>query len=186
MRLTTLAAAALAAMVMNTAPAMAAWQEIRNPELFIVKEWPGTPTRTEGRYQTGVVGREGVPAHIFTYEEGNIVYRMLIAELDAPEYVARSASIMGECVFMAEEEGIPLANMTNRVQGGVNAVYGRLVSVDLRENGGRRQTACLFTRGRLYKIDATVLPAHGEPNSSLAIRFTNSLSFSDRAEAEPE
>jgi hypothetical protein len=67
--------------------------------------------------------------------------------------------------------------MTNRVEPGARAVYGRLVSVNLRNNAGRRQTACLYTKGKLYKIEATVHPEHGQPNSSQAIRFTNSIRF---------
>ena len=101
---------------------------------------------------------------------------MTVAEMQ--DHIDRSASILGECVANAEKEGTSLANMTNRVEGGADAIYGRLVSVDVANNGGRRQTACLFNAtGRLYVIQATVLPEHGQPNSSMVIRFTNSLSF---------
>jgi hypothetical protein len=143
-------------------------------DLGIAKEFPGEPTRTAGEYTTPVVGT--VPTTEFHIEDDNIVYEMTVAEVQDKINVA--SSILGECVANAEHEGTPLANMTNRVEGGADAIYGRLVSVDLANNAGRRQTACLVNaQGRLYIIRATVLPAHGQPNSSMVIRFTNSLSF---------
>ena len=143
-------------------------------DLGIAKEFPGEPTRTAGEYTTPVVGT--VPTTEFHLEDDNIVYEMTVAEVQDKINIA--SSILGECVANAEREGAPLANMTNRVEGGADAIYGRLVSVDLANNAGRRQTACLVNaQGRLYIIKATVLPAHGQPNSSMVIRFTNSLSF---------
>ena len=97
--------------------------------------------------------------------------------VDLPGKQEVGAAIMGECTHFAEQEGEALANMTTRVEPGARAVYGRLVSVNLRNNQGRRQTACYYTKGKLYKIEATVRPEHGQPNSSQAIRFTNSMSF---------
>jgi hypothetical protein len=178
-------ALAMVVAVCAAQPAAAQWKEYVYRDLVIAKEFPVEPTRTVGEYKTGVVGREGVPSVVLTAEQNNIVFRLEVVTLDTPELVARSASITNECIFLAEEEGNVLANMTNRVEGGTNAVYGRLTSVEMFENKGRKQTTCLFTKGKLYKISAHVLPAHGEPNSSQAIRFTNSLRFAiDRAYGE--
>lgn len=179
MRLIAIAFAAAA--MLASAPAGAAnWSEYRLEDLGVIKEFPGEPTRTQGEYSTPVAG--SAPTTEFYYEEDNIVFEMIVVELQ--DRVGISASIVGECVANAEAEGTPLANMTNRVENGSDAIYGRLVSVALANEGGRRQTACLYNAtGRLYVIRATVLPEHGQPNSSMVIRFTNSLSFNfDRYE----
>jgi len=173
MRLVAIAIAA-AAMLASSPAGAAAWEEYRYEDLGIAKEFPGEPVRTAGEYATPIIGT--APTTEFYYEEDNIVFEMIVVELQ--DKVGISASILGECVANAEGEGTPLANMTNRVEGGRDAIYGRLVSVALADDGGRRQTACLFNAtGRLYVIRATVLPEHGQPNSSMVIRFTNSLSF---------
>ena len=165
--------------------ASAEWKEYVYRDLGIAKEFPAEPKRETGEYKTEVIGKEGVPAVILTAEDDNVVFRMTVADLQKPEFIARSASIASECIFLAEEDGNTLANMTNRVEGGINAVYGRLTSVELFENKGRKQTTCLFTKGKMYVISAHVLPAHGEPNSSQAIRFTNSMRFNiDQAYGE--
>jgi hypothetical protein len=170
-------ALAMVIAVMTAQPAAAQWKEYLYPDLGIGKEWPAEPKREAGMYKSDVVGREAVPSVVLSVEKDNVAFRMEVVTLDTPELVARSASITNECIFNAEEQGVTLANMTNRVEGGVNAVYGRLTSVELFENKGRKQTTCLFTKGKMYIISAHVLPAHGEPNSSQAIRFTNSLRF---------
>lgn len=169
------AIAFLAAAVLASGPAgAAAWEEYRFEDLGVIKEFPNEPTRTTGEYVTPVAGT--APTTEFYNEEDNIVFEMTVVELQ--DRVGIAASILGECVANAEAEGTPLANMTNRVQNGEDAIYGRLVSVNLANDAGRRQTACLFNAtGRLYIIRATVLPEHGQPNSSMVIRFTNSLSF---------
>jgi hypothetical protein len=167
-------AIAAAAMLVSSPAGAADWQEYRYEDLGVAKEFPGEPVRTTGEYATPIIGT--APTTEFYYEEDNIVFEMIVVELQ--DKVGISASILGECVANAEGEGSPLANMTNRVEGGRDAIYGRLVSVALAGDGGRRQTACLFNAtGRLYVIRATVLPEHGQPNSSMVIRFTNSLSF---------
>ena len=175
MRLIAIAIAA-AVVAASSGPVLAAsWEEYRYEadDLAMLKEWPGEPVREMIEYSTPVIGTAS--AEQLVYQEDNIIYRMTVVML--PHLVEVGASVFGECVAMAEAEGTPLANMTARVEPGARAVYGRLVSVDLNDNGGRAQTACFFTKGKLYKIEAIILPEHGQPNSSQAIRFTNSLSF---------
>jgi hypothetical protein len=173
MRLGVFALAAATAATLNAGAAQAAWEEHVYQDLGIAKEFPNPPARSTGSYSAPVAGT--APATILTVSEDNVDFRMTVVPLPAKQAVG--AAIMGECTHVAEQEGQPLANMTTRIEAGARAVYGRLVSVDLRNNAGRRQTACFYTKGNLYKIEATVLPAHGQPNSSQAIRFTNSMRF---------
>ena len=157
---------------------LAAWEEYMFAELGIAKEFPSEPDVESGIYRTAVAGTGMVPALIYSVEEDHVVYKMTVADMRAPEYIARSASILSECIYLAEQEGMVRAKMPQRVEDGINyRVYGHLTSVDLFEDQGRKQTNCFFTKGRLFKIEAIVLPEHGQPNSSLAIRFSSSLRF---------
>ena len=161
------------------APAAAAepqWQEHIYRELGIAKEFPAPPRMEQGSYQTEVAGR-AVPATIYTSELDGIVYRLTIADLRTPEFVARSPSLYAECIETAEAEGKVLARMPQRVEDGTPyRVYGQMTSVEL-AGGGRKLTNCFYSKGRLYRIEAHVTPAHGEFNSALAIRFAASLRF---------
>ena len=155
-----------------------AWQEYMYHDLGIAKEFPSEPKLEYGTYHTDVAGSGDTPALIFSVEENHIVYRMTVADMRAPEYIERSASILAECIERAESEGMVLAKMPQRVEDGTGyRVYGHLTSVELFDGGGRKKTNCFFTKSRLFKIEAIILPEFGAPNSSMAIRFTVSLRF---------
>jgi hypothetical protein len=172
MRFAALAAGLFVAAALST-PAAAAWKDHALPDLGIGKEFPGDPKREVVEYKTPVAGT--AKATVLSMTENHIDYTLTVVDLQ--HKVDMGASIMGECVFLAETEGTPIANMATRVEPGAKAIYGRLVTVDLKENKGRKQTACFYTNGRLYKIEACVRPEHGQPNSPQVIRFTNSLRF---------
>ena len=179
--------AALSMVVITSAPASAAWEEYLFEDLGIAKEFPVEPTRSQTVYRgaefserrTAVAGRDR-PATLLSVEVDNIIFRMFV--VDFSDKIEQSASILGECVYLAEDAGVGegkevLANMNTRVEPGANAVYGRLITVDLGEEVGRKMTACFFTKGNLYQIEAHVLPAHGDMNSPFAVRFGNSMRF---------
>jgi hypothetical protein len=170
-------ALAVVCLAVTAAPASAEWKNYRYPELGVAKEFPAEPKVTEGEYKTQAAGT--APAKIFTVEQENMIFRMTVADLRSK--ADQGAIIMGECTFLAEDAGIPVQNMTARI----NRVYGRIQSTDL-PDGSRGMTECLFTAGRLYKIEAIVLKNNDDfPNSPQAIRFVNSLDFNMRPEGAP-
>jgi hypothetical protein len=172
-----------AAVVLFSQPAFAAaewadWKEYVFREHEIAKEFPAPPVKTTGEYKTEVVGDKAAPATIYTVERDNLIFRMTVVDLMSPEHVAKGASLMGECVYIAEDEGRPLAHMPQRVEDGTAyRVYGHLVTVELPADKGRKQTNCFYSKGRLFKIESHVLPAHGQINTSMAIRFSASVRF---------
>jgi hypothetical protein len=170
-------ALAVACLAVTAAPASAAWKEYKYADLGVAKEFPADPKVTDGEYKTQAAGT--APAKIFTVEQDNAIYRMTVADLRGK--ADQGASIMGECTFLAEDAGNPVQNMTARI----NRVYGRLQSTDL-PDGSRAMTECLFTAGRLYKIEAIILPTNDDfPTSPQAIRFVNSVDFNMRGEGAP-
>ena len=168
----------LAGLIFLPGQASAAWAEYMYADLGIAKEFPAAPSLATGTYQTDVAGSGVVPSQIYSVELDDILYSLTIADLGAPDYIERGANILSECIYRAEQEGTVLAKMPQRVEDGVGyRVYGHLTSVDLSDNQGRKQTNCFVTKGRLYKIETIIRPAHGLMNSSQAIRFSSSLRF---------
>jgi hypothetical protein len=171
------AALLVSVLVLSGSPAFA-WEEFMYADLGIAKEFPSAPTIENGTYHTDVAGAGDVPAIIYSVKEDHIIYRMTVADMRAPEYVERSASIQAECIERAENEGTVLAKMPQRVEDGTDyRVYGHMTSVELFDDGGRKQTNCFFTKGRQIVIEAIILPEFGRPNSPNAIRFSASLRF---------
>ena len=156
---------------------MAQWQEHVFVDLGVAKEFPAAPNVQVSEYQTIVIGDTPVPAAILSTEVGNVLFKVTVADLRAPDLVVKGANIMGECYFDAELEGHVLTNLAHRAEDGTEyGVHGRIVDVEI-EDEGRKQTSCFFTKGRLYKSEAMV--AEGAPQADLAVatRFVRSLRF---------
>jgi hypothetical protein len=181
MRATALGSVVLTCLAAGPASAAAEWADWKEyvfVEHQIAKEFPAPPVKTTGTYKTEVIGDKPAPTTIYTVERDNLIFRMTVVDLMAPELVAKGASIYGECVFLAQDEGEPLAHMPQRVEDGTAyRVYGHLQTVELFNKAGRKQTNCFYSKGRLFKIESHVLPAHGQMNTSMAIRFSTSIRF---------
>jgi len=61
--------------------------------------------------------------------------------------------------------------------GRVDGHYGRKLTVDLPNNGGRTTAAFYFVDGRIVSLQATVLPANGDYDNPEMARFVDSISF---------
>jgi hypothetical protein len=60
----------------------------------------------------------------------------------------------------------------------IESSYGRKVTVDLPNNGGRSMSAIYFKDNHLIQLQATVLPG-GDSDSAYMGRFVDSLAFYD-------
>jgi len=187
-------------------PAHAAWAGYDFDEFGISKDFPAEPTRTETIYAAprsisgeappaadsisqrfGLIEitegaiesvKEDRPAVHFEVELDNIVYAMTIA--DFREDLDRSANVVLECINLYEEAGVLISNFparTSRREDPEGGTWGREVTVDLPDNRGRVVGACYFTKGRLYRFEAHVLPENGNMNALESVRFANAFNF---------
>ena len=63
----------------------------------------------------------------------------------------------------------------------IDDTFGRRVTIDLPDNGGRSMGSFYFHQGYLYQSFATVLPANGDFASPFIGRFIDSISFGDES-----
>ncbi len=61
--------------------------------------------------------------------------------------------------------------------GRVDRQYGRKLTVDQPNNGGRSTAAFYFINGRIVSLQATVLPANGDYETPEMGRFIDSITF---------
>ena len=175
------AMAGLSLMAM-AAPAQAAWHSYVSHELGFSVEMPGEVKAQRGTYREAIAGpRQTV---VFRSVDDNIEYKITV--MNFAQAQADGADLLGERVFYYEgrdnnegvhdEKGVRMDTF-GRVEPGKEAVYGRKVSVDRPNNGGRTLAAFYFTKGKLYTLEATVLPANGDYATPDAGRFVDSLTF---------
>jgi len=121
-----------------------------------------------------IAGRQRQAA-VHVLVRNNIVYRASVVNFsDRPN---EAATLWGECIYLNEEMGIEQTNVSVPIGQGVNTVYGRVQFVELRDDQGHMHVGCYFHKGRLYKLEALVLPARGAPQAPEAVAFVRSIRF---------
>jgi hypothetical protein len=175
MRFTTLATLVGAALAILTAPAEAAWKSYISRSLGFSFEAPGDLKTEKGTYEAALAGKH--EAVIYRSVDDNIEYKATI--IDFTPRAGEGAVLMGEATFFFQDKKKLLMDTFGRVDG----LYGRKLTVDQPNNGGRTLAAFYFINGRLISLQATVLPANGDYLTPDMGRFVDSLAFrADRAE----
>src|SRR3984893_13306494 len=169
MRLTALATLAGAALAAMTAPAMAAWHGYISHPLGFAFAAPGELKVEKGTYR-GAVARPH-DTIVYRFVDDNIEYRVVV--IDLRDQANEAATLLGEAEYMFQE------NKKVRMDafGRVDRQYGRRLTIDLPNNGGRATAQCYFINGRVISLQATVLPANGEYDTPEMGRFVASITF---------
>jgi hypothetical protein len=189
-----------AALIASTA-AGAAWKEYPQPQLGFVVEFPADPNVSTGTYKTTLV--PSATAHIYSVKEDHALYVATVVDLlDRKE---EGAILLGEAESMITQLGDVTSISVSRVEPGRAAVFGRFITIDCRSGrvpDGLGQTSdtirtwfknmtgidcpdrsrlivnMFFNRGRLYLIQGINLPSSEDaPTGPAALRFSNSISF---------
>ena len=175
----TVAAAAILAWAI---PAQAAWGYFACPSDNFASQFPDVPKMESIQFSMPRHGK-ALSARTYTTTVDNIVYRMLVA--DYSDRAGDGASILEEAIFQhtdADDHGLRngklLGNDTTRIEPVVRgATYGRRITMDYPNDGGRNLTTFYFRDGKLYEQSVTVLPANGDYATPNGSRFVESLLF---------
>ena len=191
----------LAAALLPSVPASAAWQEYPTQALGFIVEFPDMPATSRASYRTVLVPN-GALAHLYTVKQDNTVFVATVVDLlDRKE---EGATLLGEAEYNLTLLGDLSGQSVSRVEPGRDAVFGRFLTVSCREGRregqagqvegavawfkqvtgvecptGARLTSNVFhNRGRLYLISGINLPNGDDHNyGPAALRFANSISF---------
>jgi hypothetical protein len=179
MRKIAIATVTAASLAVMTAPAQAAWHSYVSHQLGFSFEAPGEVKSTIGLERGEIAGPRETT--LFRSVDDNIDYRVTVVNF--PQAQADGADLLGEQAYNFSNNKKVLMDTFGRVEPGKEAIYGRKITIDLPNNGGRALAAFYFTKGRLYIMRATVLPANGDYATPDAGRFIDSVTFNlDRAD----
>jgi hypothetical protein len=171
MRLTTLVAGALATLVgaLAATPAAAAWRSYISHSLGFAFAAPGELRMEKGGYRGAVAGPRETTAYRFT--DDDIEYKAEIVNL--ADAANDAATLLGEAEYLFQDGKTVLMDVFGRV----DRQYGRKLTIDLPNNGGRSSAAFYFINGRIISLQATVLPANGDYDTPDMARFVDSITF---------
>jgi hypothetical protein len=169
MRLSALATVTGAVLAATTAPAMAAWHGYISHPLGFAFAAPGELKVEKGTYRGAVAGPHDTI--VYRFVDDNIEYKVVVVEMG--EQANNAATLLGEAEYVFQENKKVLMDAFGRV----DRQYGRKLTIDLPNNGGRATAAFYFVNGRIISLQATVLPANGDYNTPDMGRFVDSVTF---------
>jgi hypothetical protein len=173
MRSWMLAFLAGASLAVTAAPAEAAWKSYLVKDLGFSFIMPCEPKSDIGTYRGGVAGPR--QTMIFRCVDDNIEYKATV--MSFAQAAADGATLLGEREYMFQDGKDVRMDVFGRVEPGKDSVYGRKIVIDLPEKKGRTTGAFYFTKGKMYVLEATVLPANGDFESPDPGRFIDSIVF---------
>jgi hypothetical protein len=170
MRLAVLATLAGVALTAMTGPASADWLGYISHPLGFGFAAPGPMKVEKGTYTSPIAGQHSTI--VYAFAEDNIEYKVVV--VDMRDKANESAILLGEAQFLFQDKKKVLMDTFGRL----DRQFGRKLTVDLPNNGGRSTAAFYFINGRIVSLQATVLPANGDYETPEMGRFIDSVSFS--------
>jgi len=160
-------------LVLGAGPApAAAWEEYVYLDRGVAIQFPARPQMTTGMHESEMV--KGLRTTTYTARDDNVDYKLSIIELGNRTDAA--TSLLNEVFYFVMREGNVLFTDFTRVYQGERSVYGTTLVVD-REDGSRLRTSVYYSKGRLYRADAIVLPARGDKDMTVPSRFDQTIRF---------
>ena len=172
----------LSALLISIGSAKAEWKYYACPSDNFASKFPGVPKQETTKFALPRHG-DALSARSYSVVDDNIIYRLTVADyFDRRE---DGASILEEAMFQhtdTDDHGLKkgriVANDSARIEPVPRgATYGRRITIDLPNNGGRNLTNFYFRNGKLYEQSAIITPANGDNINPDASRFVESLMF---------
>ena len=157
-------------------PAQAAWNGYLNTEAGFSFSAPGAVKSEKSSYKSATEGER--TATIFRSVEDNVEYKVTVVNFFGRKVEAPAIIKDASTQFLAGKK--VLADSEARVESS----YGRKMTVDLPNAGGRAMIGIYFNQGYLIELQVTVLPANGDYGSPDMGRFVDSIAFGAGREQE--
>lgn len=158
------------ALALAATPADAAWHGYFNKQgVAFSFAAPGELKGEKSTYHSAIAGERN--SVVFTSVEDNVEFKITI--VDFPGHASDEAALLKEASAAYQNQAKVLLDEED---ARIESTYGRKVTVDLPNNGGRSMSAIYFKDNHLIQLQATVLPG-GDSDSAYMGRFVDSLSF---------
>src|SRR5215471_8726892 len=155
-----------------TSPALAqGWQEYAYPDYAFSVAFPANPQVETTTYH--VADNRTVPARLYSVRQGNVVFKMTVAELEGTNL--EESAIIDHAIKTLSQGATVKLNIPARIYW----VYGRQLTVEGADSS--RSMIQLFDyKDRFYQIEAKALPGQNVsgPHADV-VRFHQSLTFTD-------
>ena len=163
----------LATVLIAGSAAAQGWREYTYPDFGFSLHFPNDPVIEDTVYMAadGIT----VPARIYSLNQETSAYRMIVAD-----FSRRTNLNNRQVIDLAIKTLAQGAEVKLDIPARVSRVFGRQLSL-VGKDGSRSSVALFYYQRRLYQIQGSVLPTNPDPASGEAIRFQQSLRFTNNA-----
>jgi hypothetical protein len=160
------------AAVVVGSPALAeGWEEYAYPDYAFAVAFPANPQVETTTYH--VADNRPVPARVYSVRQGNVVFKMTVAELEATNL--EESAVIDHAIKTLSQGATVKVNIPARIY----QVYGRQLTVE-GADGSRSMVQLFDYKRRFYQIEAKAPPDQNVSNpQSAVVRFHQSLTFTD-------
>ncbi len=155
----------LAAIAVSAPAAAQTWKEYNYPDRSFTVMFPADPQIQTTTHE--VADGRSVPARVYTARQNNGIFKVTVAELASAGL--EENAVIDHAVKQLSQGNEVKVDFPHRIY----QVYGRQLSL-LGKDGSRSTVAVFDTNGRLYQIEAKILPGGSDVD---LIRFQQSLVF---------
>jgi hypothetical protein len=155
-----------------SSPALAeGWEEYAYPGYAFAVAFPANPQVETTTYR--VADNRPVPARLYSVRQGNVVFKMTVAELEGTNL--EESAVIDHAIKALSQGATVRVNIPARIY----LVYGRQLTVE-GADGSRSMVQLFDYKKRFYQIEAQALPGENVSNPPPAVvRFHQSLTFTD-------
>jgi hypothetical protein len=167
-RCAVLTALACTVLAVTMLPAEAAWFSYVNREVGFSFLAPGEVKTEKGTYRSAMAGQRD--AVVFRSVEDNVEFKVTVVDFAAR--TGDEAALIKEATATFQNNNKVLSDEDARIESD----YGRKITIDFPNNGGRSMAAIYFKQGHLIQLQVTV-PPNGDYLTPDLGRFIDSLAF---------
>ena len=155
-----------------SSPALAqGWEEYAYPDYAFSVAFPANPQVETTTYR--IADNRSVPAHLYSVRQGNVVFKMTVAELEGTNL--EEGAVIDHAIKTLSQGATVRVNIPARIY----RVYGRQLTVE-GADGSRSMVQLFDYKKRFYQIEAKALAGENDSNpQSDVVRFHQSLTFTD-------
>jgi hypothetical protein len=157
-----------AVLAVTMLPAEAAWNSYLNREVGFSFLAPGNMKTEKSTYRSAMAGQRD--AVVFRTVEDEVEFKVTVVD-----FAARTSD---EAALIKEATATLLTNnkILSDEDARIESDYGRKITIDFPNNGGRSMAAVYFKQGHLIQLQVTVSP-NGDMLTPDLGRFIDSLAF---------
>jgi hypothetical protein len=149
-----------------------AWEEYKYPDQGVAIQFPAQPTAMKASYKS--ILAKNLPAMIYSAELEQVLYRLTVVDLGG--VTEKGSSLLNEAGYELMRRGDVIFTDFPRVYQDEKSIFGVTLVVD-RKDGSRALSSLYEHKGRLYIVEAIVLPARGNKDMTTPSRYAQTIRF---------